>query len=417
MSNWKNKILTFLRWSATYTKTDMLYLVRSGSWLGLGQIVATGSAFLTSIAFANLLPPETYGAYKYVLSITSIILITTLSGMDSAVTRSVAKGLDGTFIQGAKTKTKWGLLGTIASMFVAVYYYTQGNAELALAFCIVGIFAPFAESLDIYNALLLGKKLFDTQTKYSVIRKLLSLVVLVGTLFLTDSLLIIIIVYFVVLAASGSFFFWKTIKGSVANKENDVEAIPYGKHLSFISIIGLLAAEFDKILIFHYLGSVNLAIYALAIAPNDQIKGVLKNINTLALPQFSNRTPTEIGKTIWRKVGILTLVTSLIVLIYILLAPWFFSMFFPKYLASVIYSQVLSVSLIPVVAAGFLYTVLQSQKDTGAIYKYNIYSNVFNIIILVPLIYYFGIWGAVISRVATRLVTFGISTFLVRKIS
>lgn len=413
MHKLKERAISVLRWFEKYTKTDMVYLTKGGFWLGMGQVVSSSSAFLTAFAFANLLSPDVFGVYKYVLSISSIIAITTLTGMDSAVTQAVARGYDGTLIPAFKEKMKWGTIGSLSSLIIGTYYYSQGNSTLAIAFSIVAIFMPFAESFDIYNSLLWGKKKFDVQTKYNILRKVFSLIITVGALFLTKNIFIIITIYFATIVIPAGFFLYKTIKNHVTNTSQDLENLRYGKHLSAIHVIGLVLGELDKILIFHYLGAINLAIYTLAIAPTDQIKGLLKNVNSLAMPQFSNRTTEEIKKTIWRKVFILGLVTGTIVLIYILVAPIFFGVFFPKYLDSIRYSQILSLSLIPVVMAGFIYTALESKKDKVGIYQYNLYNNIFSIIILIPLVYYFGIWGAIISRCVSRVFTLALSKKLI----
>ncbi|MBN2094115.1 MAG: oligosaccharide flippase family protein [Candidatus Zambryskibacteria bacterium] len=415
MEKLKNKIILLLHWSEKYTKTDMVYLVKGGSWLGLGQIVSTAAAFFTSVAFANLLPPETYGVYKYVLSITGILLVTTLLGMDLAVIQSTARGFGGTLITGVKKRMKWGTLGTIISLLIAGYYYFQGNTELALAFCIVSVFMPFSESFDMYNAFLTGKKLFGSQTRYNIVRKVVSLIAIVGTLFVTQNILVVLLVYFIALTIPAGFFLWQTVKKHLFNRKNDPKAVNYGKHLSVVYVIGLLLGELDKILVFHYLGAINLAVYALAVAPTDQIKGILKNVNALAMPRFSNRTPEEIRRTLWHKVLILALVITIMVLGYIFLAPIFFKIFFPKYLTSIPYSQILSISLIPAVLSSFIYTILEAQKDKAGIYKYNIYFNTFGIVILIPLIYFFGIWGAVISRIIGRFFSLGLSIILLKR--
>ena len=399
MENIKNKIITLLHWSEKYAKTDMVYLAKGGSWLGLGQIVATGAAFFTSIAFANLLPPETYGVYKYILSVTNIILVSTLTGMDTAVIQSIARGFESSLPLGVKTKMKWGVLGTIASLFIAGYYYTQGNVELALAFCIVSIFVPFSESFDMYNALLWGKKLFSVQTKYNIIRKLLSLIAIIATLLLTKNIFIILSVYFLTLVIPAGLFLWHIIKKNLSNRKIDPETILYGKQLSAIYIIGLVVGELDKILVFHYLCAINLAIYALAVAPTDQIKGLFKSLNTLAFPQFALRNSEEIKRTIRHKVWVLALAIGVIVLAYIIATPVLFSLFFPKYLASIHYSQ-----------------ILESQRDKMGIYRFNLHINIFSIIILLPLIYYFGIWGAVISRIISRSFTLGASVWSIKRL-
>jgi len=392
----------------------MVYLAEGGFWLGIGQIVSSLSAFLISIAFANLLPIEVYGVYKYILSIVSLIAVTTLTGMDSAITQSISRGFEGTLTPAIKTRIKWGVLGSILSLLTALYYYTQGNPTFTVAFSIVAIFMPFYESLDMYNSLLFGKKLFSVYTHYNTIRKIVGLLIIVVTLLLTDNLSIIILAFFFSTIIPTIFFLYKTIHTYQTNSNLDREALSYGKHLSLINVLSTILGQLDKILIFHYVGAVNLAIYALATAPTDQIKGLLKNINLLALPKFANQTKAEIAKTIWGKVWILLLVSSTIVLVYIIIAPLFFGIFFPKYLTSISYSQLISISLIPVIISGFLYTTLEAQKSKKNLYEWNIYTNIFNLILLFPLVYYLGLLGAIASKTLTRLFGLLLSVIFIR---
>lgn len=410
----KEKIVSILRYSEKYTKTDMVYLTEGGFWLGMAQVVSSLSTFLISIAFANLLPVETYGTYKYILSIVSLLAISTLTGMDSSVTQAISRGFEGTVTPAIKSRLKWGILGFFLSLIVAFYYYLQGNTTLAIAFSITSFFLPFFESLDMFNSLLFGKKLFNVYTKYNAIRKVVGLIAIIVTLFITDNLWIILSAFFISTILPNLFFLYKTLENYRSNQNFDKEAISYGKHLSLINIITTLLGQLDKIMIFHYIGAIDLAIYALATAPTDQIKGLLKNINLLALPKFANQTKKEISKTIWNKVWILFLVSSAMVLSYIFIAPYFFNIFFPKYISSIAYSQLLSISLIPVIISGFLYTTLESQKSKEELYKWNIYTNVFNLILLLPLVYYFGLLGAILSKTLTRFFGLILGTFFIK---
>ncbi len=415
MERLKNRSIKALRSLEKYTKTDMVYLAKGGFWLGIGQFVATGSAFLISVAFANLLSPETYGLYKFVLSINSLILITTLSGMDSAITQAVSRGFEGTMEVGFKIKMKWGFLGSMISILISIYYLAQGNITLAICFGIISIFAPFTESSDIYNSLLWGKKLFNVQAKYNAINTLIILASTTSVLFLTKNLYIVLATYLIALTVP-NFFFIKSIKKTYQeNKDVDPDAIKYGKHLSIIGLLSLLVSQLDKILVFHYIGATNLAIYSLAVAPTDQVKGLLKNLNSLAMPKFSEKTTEQIKKSIWHKVWLLALIMIVVITGYIILVPFLFKIFFPKYLASIIYSQIISISLIFAVLAGFLATILESQKAKSELYKYNIYTSLINIITLFPLVYFYGIWGAIISRSISRIFSLGYSSYLIKK--
>lgn len=416
MNKYKNSLIGLLRWAERYTKTDMVYVVRGGFWLGLGQFVSSFSTFLISLAFANLIVPETFGIYKFVLSVNSLLLISTLSGMDSAVTQSIARGFDGTLWQGIKSKIKFGFFGLVISLLISTYYFLNDNNTLGFAFLITSFFIPLTESFDMYNSLLWGKKLFNIQAKYNIINLIIITFGLAGTLYFSKNIYLILLAYFLTLSVPNFFFYRNVNKYYVENNQTNEDTIKYGKHLSLINVIGVIASHLDKILIFHYVGPISLAIYSLATAPNDQIKGLLKNLNSLAMPKLSEKNSTEVKINLWRKVGIISFVVGIIVIIYIILSPILFSILFPKYSNSVIYSQVLSISLIPVIISGFLSTILESQKATKELYRYGVITNIFSLVTMIPLVSYFGIWGAVISRLINRSFGFGMASILVKNL-
>jgi len=69
----------------------MVYLASGGVWLTASKVCATTASLIVSITFANLLLPETYGAYKYLLSIFAILTLTTMPGIDTSFQRAVAQ--------------------------------------------------------------------------------------------------------------------------------------------------------------------------------------------------------------------------------------------------------------------------------------------------------------------------------------
>jgi len=411
----KQKIYNFLRQSEKYTKTDMVYLFKGGSWLTAGQIVSSICSFLLAIAFANLLPKETYGNYKYILSIASLLAIPTLSGIDTAIIQAVARGYEGSFIKGLKTKIQWGLFGGLASLILSGYYYFNNNFTLTFAFLIAGIFVPFMDSFNIYSSFLIGKKLFNIQTKYISSVRILSIGTIISTLFFTKNLFIIIFAYFFSYSLFRAIFLIITLKRYIPNKEKDSGTISYGKHLSLMNIINALANCLDKVLVFHYLGAVELAIYSFAIIPPEQLKGFLKNIRPLALPKLSNKTTKEIKKTIFQKTIKLGLFISIGVIVYILLAPYFYKIFFPQYLDSVFYSQVFSISLITAISI-LPVSALQAKMAKKELYKLNIYGPIIEIFLLLFSVYFYGILGIILARVISRFINLGMSYWLFKKI-
>lgn len=398
------KLYQLLRWSERYTKTDMVYLATHGFWLGGGQVITIGSAFLLSIAFANLLTPEAYGVYKYVFSIGALISIPTLAGIDRALVQSIAQHYDGSIAQSLKVKLRYGMLSTLASMMLASYYYFQGNQILALAIIIVGIFTPLAEAFGLYAAVLQGKKLFKTYSFYSSIAQLALTAVTLVLLIYSDNVLYLLLGHFLVSTTAHIFFFKKSY-ARADNSLTDPEGITLGKHLTVMDVFSTLAMSLDKILIFQYLGTAELALYVIAIAPPEQIKGLFKSMAAMVIPKFSQQEKSILKKTIFRKAATFAVGLTIIIAIYILSAPLLFNIFFPQYVAAILFSQIVAISIIPASISTFFYIFLVSHGRKQDLYSFNLFSNILNIILLLPAIYYFGIMGAILARVFIRILT------------
>ncbi len=407
MEKWRNLSYRLLRSSERYFKTDMVYLVKGGFWLSISQVLTSLSSLVLAIAFANLLPKEIYGTYKYILSLVSVLAIFTLPGIETAVTQAIARNLDGSFMTGFWTKVRWGLIGSVISLIAGGYYYVNGNFDLGLALFIAAVFLPLTNAFDLYNSILQGKKQFKFYTWCNSLTQIITTAALVSFIIFNQQVVKIVLVFFLANTIVNWLIFLLTKKTFLTNEAVDPVTVTYGKHLSVISFIGLIADQLDQILIFHFLGAADLAIYVLAVAPTDQLKGVIKNIPFLAFPKLANRPRAELRPAVLQKALILGASMAIMVLGYIIVAPWFFQIFFPKYLASVHYSQVLALSLIFITPAIFLATFFESQVMTKEIYHYNISYNLISTILLLPFIYWLGLWGAIIARLLTRAITLG----------
>ena len=88
----KQKIYNFLKWSEKYTGTDMIYLIKGGSWLVSGSIIASLSGLVIMAVFDRFVSKETFGAYQYVLSMAALISVFSLPGIGSALIRTIGFG-------------------------------------------------------------------------------------------------------------------------------------------------------------------------------------------------------------------------------------------------------------------------------------------------------------------------------------
>ncbi len=394
-----------------FFKTDSRYLFSGGFWLSLTKVFAMGVSFLTSIAFANLLPEHTYGVYRYVLSLLPILTIPTLNGIDTALTRAVARGKESTLYPALSLKVTWGLLGGIASLAVALYYYLNGNIELTLCFLIASLFIPLMDPFGLFVAHLAGRKDFKRQTIYQILTKIVPAALLIGTVFVTSNVFVVIAVYFVAYTLLRLFFLVRLMRDVPKSGPTDNESLGLGKHLSLMGILGVISTSLDKILIFHFSGGAVLAGYYLALMPYKQLSSIFGSITTLALPKLAEKDAATIIRTLPAKVWKSYLIVVPMVVGYILVAPYAFELLYPKYVEHILLSQIF-VLLLLLLPISIFHTAITAQADKKKLYASSISYAVIRIVLLLVLTPLFGIWGAVASILGTNLLSNVITIFL-----
>lgn len=411
----KNKIYHLLRKSEKWTKTDMVYLAKGGFWLTVGQIILSAAGFLSAIAFANFLPQEIYGNYKYILSILGILVIPTLSEMNTSVTQSIARGFEGSFMTALKTKIRWGTLGAVASFVLGTYYLFNHNNILGFSFLIATPFIPLMDPFNLYLALLNGRKEFKVSTKYSTISQIITIISLIATIYLTNNIFIILFVYLFSLSISRFIFLKITLKNFKLNNNKEEKTISHGKHLSLISVIGSITENFDKILMWHLLGAAPLAIYYFSMAPVNQLYALFKSIVPLATPKISKATPEILKKTISTKILKMFIIIIPTILAYIFLSPIFFKIFFPQYIESVKYSQLFILILLffPKKLLSLSISAHAKRKD---LYLSGIIPSIVKLTLLLILTPLYGISGAIFASIGTEAFIFFMSLYFFRKI-
>lgn len=406
---------SLLRKSETLFQTDMSYIVKGGFWLTLGQIVSSASSFLLVLLFANYAPKETYGIYKYILTIASILALPSLMGINTALTQAVARGYEGTIKPALRTRIAWGTLGSLGGILLAGYYYViQADVILAGCLLIVALFSPFFDSLTAYESILTGRKDFKTLTNYFLVMQLFSVAVMAATIFFTTNVFLIILSYFLPWTIGRTIALLITLHKQKPNDAMDPGTIPYGKHLSLMGVIGTISGFADRLLVFHFLGAVEMAVYSIALAGPDNISAVLKGANTLALPKFSESKSSDIKKSVFIKTLYFSGVVALVVGLYILAAPFLFALLFPKYMDAVLYSQVFAISLIAT-SSIIPYSALQAKKAQKELYFINTWVSLFTIVLLFVFMYLGGLMGLVIARVVNRFISLTSALLLVKR--
>jgi O-antigen/teichoic acid export membrane protein len=394
----------FLRWSERYTKTDMVYLATNGFWLNLSSASITLLSFLLYIAFARFLPKDVYGTYQYLLSLAAIIGTITLSGMGTAVSQAVARGFDGTYRTSLIVQFKWALIPLTGSLAAALYYYLNGNMTLAGGLLIIGLALPITTTFNTYSALLIGKKDFRRIFLYNLFQNLPYYGCVILAAYFFKIALVLLLVNFGIQAIVLFLIHLRTVRVYPTTGPSDPEALSYGTHLSIMGIFTAIAGQLDSVLVFHYLGAVDLAIYSFATAIPDRATNFFRVFSITALPKFSEKSDQEIRSSIGPKLLQLALVALVGAAIYIVLAPTFFRLVFPQYVEAVPFSALYALSMISAVGAVAL-SALTAQKLTKDLYAFNIGAPILQFGLQWIGITIWGLWGLVAMKTISTILT------------
>ncbi len=398
----KRRVREMLANSEKYLKTDVNYLARGGFWLGTGHVVAVLSGFILSVAFANLLPKEAFGMYKFVLSASGIIGVFTLTGLSTSVTRSIARGFEGDLIRGMKATYIWGIGKFLIGVGALVYYLLNQNSILAISILIATTLSIPLSSFSLYGSYLRGTKKFKKDTSYGIFLSTIPALSTIIALLNTSNVILIVTVYFVSITLA-SFVLNSLVRSrfEINTKTSEV-LISDAKHLSLINALSLIWKHADKILIFHFLGSAELAIYAFAISPVMHLLGFNSVIKNLVFPKLAQGNIERIKEALPHKMKLLFGLSVLICGAYILFAPILFKVFYPQYLDSINLSRIfaLSILFLPVLLMRQLF-IAHMQKR--ALYAVNIISPIIGVIALLALLPVYGVLGAVLALLITQL--------------
>lgn len=394
-----------------FARTDIRYLMGGGFWIGAAQVVSAMAALGLSIALANLIPQSVYGTYKFVLSYGALFLAFSLTGIGDAIIREAAQKNDSSLLQGFRSSLRWSFVVVIGSLGFATYYFVQGDELLPVAFLLLGIFLPFKQALGLYEAFLQGKKNFRFKAVTRSTFAIVSSGVMIVTVFLTDNVIVLILTYLTVQTAIHAGLFGLIVKKyRVRFIQNDDSFLSFSKHLSLMGILGKVAGNLDKIVLFHLLGATSLAVYSFALAPVIELKRINITTKLLADPKISTQTIDKLQTHLPRKVFLYFLACAALTTSYWFVAPFLFEIAFPQYLDSIFFSQLISLMVL-FFPFSLLQRALVAHHQTQSLYVVRTVTPVLRITGIVVLIPMFGILGVVYALLAGVLVDAILTTF------
>ncbi len=397
-----------------YVQFDLEYYVRNAPYLAIAQAVTIVCGTLLSAAFARLIPKQIYGQYTYIFSILGLLTILSLPGLNTAINQAAARGYDRVFTKGIRLRLKWSLLGSIAVFAIGAFYYWQNSLALGKSFMIAALFFPLYSVGGSYQSFLYGKKRFGKASLYQSITKVVSIVVPVAVIFYSQNLLWIVVAYLISFTGISTLFCALTVTGKELNQETDNKSLAFGKHLSAQGVITNISIQLDKVIIGIFLGFQDLAVYSIAlIAKHAMIPLTITLI--MALPRWAPMERQKATTAIKKRMPYLFLGYAILIGIGILLTPFIIHLLYTtKYSASILYAQLILVSVLLAVPGRTLIQLFKSQMEIKKLYKTQAFTSLLNIILLIILVPQFGLMGAIMANIINSAAVSTASLWLVR---
>lgn len=408
----KNYVSRLFAFAQRLVRMDLKYILSGGAFLGAAQVFGALVAFALTVAFANLLPPDTYGTYRYLLAAYGLFAIAALPGIDTAVLRAVSRDEAGSVAAGTKLKLKWSLLGTLLSLIYASYNFYIGEEILGYASIILAVALPLLETTSLYSSYFNGKKQYQRWSYWDIATQLISAVVLVFTMLFSKNVLVLVAAYF---GTHGliRLVAYLSIKKEISTKEiyDSHELHTYGKSVTVFQAMGRIVSSVDQIILFHFLGPVQVAIYSIATAIPNRMQSLFRISGTLAFPKFAYTSAAIITATLPRKMILFGISILGVCLVYVFCAPFLFHYLFPQYNSSLVYSQVVvffTLSAITYPFSSYLFAH-KKLKDNYILAVGSFFSKIFCLVLFVP---NYGIWGAIIGILASAASTLLLTTLI-----
>lgn len=397
---------------------DAHYFAKNSVLVLLGHIVSVGRGVIAGYLVARLFRPEVYGEYQFMLSIVGMLGLFGLPGLAHSVTRAWARG--DAFSLSRITK-KHLIVCSIASALLLgaipfLGYYNREN--LWPLFVVAALLFPLGPIATVqFGGYAVGKTRFDLSLKANIVWSAIMIVLTLLILLYAQSALLM---YIAATAIPPLVYLWFSRKlrpPSEKGVENSDSILKYGWQLTFATLPVDLVWYVDKLLISHFLGLNQLALFSVAILLPEQAKIFIKQFFPLTFARQAAGNDSRARRDrLLRVVLFATAVFAAGITVYILLTPFLMPLLFPNYDAQqlILLTSITAATLVTQPGALFA----QYLEAQGMI-RANQWSNwsaaaVFGIA-LVTLVPFYGLLGAVIARGIFRFTYLGATLwFLMR---
>jgi O-antigen/teichoic acid export membrane protein len=395
----RRKVDTGLDWLGVTLRFDAKYLVKGIIYLFSANTLGMVMGILLSVTLARVMGEWGYAQYGLVISIIGTLSIFALPGMNTAITRAVARGYDQVYTRGIALQARYALLGALACVPAGLYFsHLKNNPSLGKSFYAAGVLFIPLTVLASYNSFLYGRRMFKVASRFYALTVSFSTCATILTLIFTRYFYHIMLAYLLSTALCNAFFFWRTLR-QARNGNMDDSSLSYGKHLTLIQALSIISGYIDSLFIAYFLSLPDLAMYMVAMAVPPQIKTLFKSMSVVLFPKMSLIEEREVRPWVLSRVPLLLAASLLMGGVCALIVPFAIPLLYSaQYAKAVPYAQILIIGVCLGSPSVILLELLKSQQRTRELYLYNIIVPLLNVTLWAAAILWKGLAGLVVAR-------------------
>lgn len=369
------------------------------SFIQFFQVIQFFIHFILTIVFVNYTDQADYGFYLLIIASFNIFQIISFNGFISSGINDVKLNKLQTFLDISWLRLKYQL---ILLPIISIYFHFIGIEHLInMIFTIIFLINNF---FIYFLSYFVGRENFLLDSLVRATSKILSSLICIFTIFITDEIEFIVIAFLVpesfVLILSSIFVIFK-IKSqkNTSNFDDFLLSKNFGVKLTFISLIGVVLSALDRILIGNFASLELLASFTIIITLPDLSKIIFKNISHVLFPKLINDKYNTL--IVFKFVFFKFLLSLFGVLLYNLLADVLFSFFFPNYTNLSNISKIYSFTIIAF-STEIIPRYLEAKKMTSGLFYINTIPTIIQIFLFTIGLLLYGFYGVLIAKIIGR---------------
>jgi O-antigen/teichoic acid export membrane protein len=407
-------------------------LLRGSFWLYAGSGISFLLAFLTNIALARLLDAELWGVFSICLAVVGLLATFCDLGLNYSATfyisRYAAKRQTKKLRAYLSALSKYKLvfiLATCAFMYILANFFAEffhaPNAApfLQLSVLYLGLSSVFSY----FDAIFIGLRRFKQLTLLTLLSSVIRFIVGPLLVFYGFGVNGAVLGYVLSFGISSLLMFY-VVSGYFSwrskEKVNMREAASYGFYVGIINLTAAILVWTDSFLIGFFMDPLNVGFYRIAITIALAIASFLAVANRAFFPAMAHLEAIGDRRRLQHffdkamEYGAFLSMPAVFGLA-LLAGPMVKIFFGNQYMQAVPALVVLSYMCFDTLVSGFVNSLFSALKKPDVVAKILCAFVVVNVLLNLALLPVLGIVGAAIAVVATRISSFIISVFLLRR--